>query len=146
METRTHRMNCGHLKSTRVTGSQWRILSRVALQDQQLPAPDTRSLTCPCRSDTTPQATTAAQKRLHCLCGCPRICFLFTWQASLLFLQTYVMPLSSLSGCQLLLPPLSPGNTAWEAERPTQMVGDGVSPCLDHIHPGSQMHTQGPSR
>lgn len=43
------------------------------------------------------------------------------------FLQTYIMPFSSLSGCQLLLPPLSPGNTAWEAERPTQMGGRGVS-------------------
>lgn len=45
----------------------------VALQDRQLTAPDTRSLTCPCCSDTTPQATATARERLHGLCGSPCI-------------------------------------------------------------------------
>lgn len=76
-------MNCGHLNSMNVTGSQRPILSRVAPQDWQFTAPDVPSLpdtalsqgpgTSPAVQTSFQVTAAAAQEWLQCLCDCPCI-------------------------------------------------------------------------
>lgn len=57
------------------------------------------------------------------------------------FLQTYIMPLSSLSGCQLPLPPLAPGTLPGRLKTLQMQWGRGVSLLGPHSPWKPNAHT-----